>query len=333
MIDILDDTPTVVEKYTTATDYAERQLSIFWTFGEVNVEKDIQDLLVNMTPAEKHGVITTLKLFSLYELAAGQDYWSGRFVQIFKRPEFQRMASVFAMFELAVHKPFYSEINRLLHLDNDAFYNSYVDDETLKSRIEFIGALVDDPDPLLSLAGFSMVEGAILYSSFAFLKHFQSDGKNKMTNLVRGIDYSLRDEHVHSEAGAWTFRELKHQSNLPQEQTALLESRIREIAEKFVEHEDRIVDMIFEKGSIEGITEIQMKNFTRSRINKCLEQLGYKKQYDIAYNPIAKWFYKGIQDYTFNDFFSGQGKEYHRNWSESDFEYADYVHSESEETI
>jgi ribonucleotide reductase beta subunit family protein with ferritin-like domain len=46
---------------------AEQQLSVFWLADEIKVEKDIQDMRVNLTPAERHGVITTLKLFSLYE--------------------------------------------------------------------------------------------------------------------------------------------------------------------------------------------------------------------------------------------------------------------------
>ena len=66
-----------IEKFITD------QLHIFWLPEEPKVEKDIQDVLVNLTEAEKHGVITTLKLFSLYEYEAGAEYWSNRFRKIF----------------------------------------------------------------------------------------------------------------------------------------------------------------------------------------------------------------------------------------------------------
>jgi ribonucleoside-diphosphate reductase beta chain len=89
---------------------------------EVNVEKDIQDVLVNFTPAERHGVITALKLFSLYETHAGDEWWGGRFKEMFDGAEWHRMAATFAMFELAVHGPFYNKINQLLHLDDENFY-------------------------------------------------------------------------------------------------------------------------------------------------------------------------------------------------------------------
>ena len=158
-------------------EFAEQQLKVFWTADEVKVEKDVQDVLVNFTEAEKHAVITTLKLFSIYETHAGDEYWGGRFKTIFDGAEFHRMASVFAMFELAVHAPFYNKINQLLHIDTPEFYMSYLDDPVLKSRVEHIGAMISDPDDLVSLAAFSLVEGAILYSNFAFLKHYQSQGK------------------------------------------------------------------------------------------------------------------------------------------------------------
>ena len=64
-----------IEEYKEPVEFANKQLHIFWLPDEVKVEKDIQDVLVNFSPAERHGVITTLKLFSLYETHAGDEYW------------------------------------------------------------------------------------------------------------------------------------------------------------------------------------------------------------------------------------------------------------------
>lgn len=308
-----------VETYKEPTQFADDQLKIFWLADEIKVEKDIQDILTNFTEAEKHGAITTLKLFSLYETHAGDEYWLGRFRKMFDGAEFHRMASVFGMFELSVHATFYNKINQLLHLDTSEFYLSYLDNEHLKSRVEHIAAIIDDPDDLVSLAGFSMVEGAILYSSFAFLKHYQSQGKNKLMNVVRGINFSVRDENIHSVAGAWCFKLKKSQSNLTDKQEKELHDKILACANTLYEHEKEIAKMTFEKGKIDGITEVQVVHFVESRINECLIQLGYPKMFDVKYNPIADYFYKGINNYTFNDFFSGMGREYHRDWEEDAF--------------
>lgn len=304
-------------------EFADKQLKIFWLPDEIKVEKDVQDVLVNFTEAEKHAVITTLKLFSIYETHAGDEYWGGRFKQMFDGAEFHRMASVFAMFELAVHAPFYNKINQLLHIDTPEFYMSYLDSQVLQERVKHIGEIIDDPDDLVSLAAFSMVEGAILYSSFAFLKHYQSQGKNKLMNVVRGINFSVRDENLHSVAGAWAFRyaleKMKGTTTDFDLYKKNIEEKIRQVARKIYEHECQIIAMLFEKGKIEGITAHQLENFVQSRINECLKQLGFAKEYDVKYNPIAEWFYKGINDYTFNDFFSGMGNQYHRNWDQSAF--------------
>lgn len=309
----------------TPIEFTNKQLHIFWLPEEIKVEKDVQDVLVNFTPAERHGVLTVLKLFSMFELAAGDEYWGGRFKNIFDAPEFRRMASVFSMFELAVHGPFYNKINELLHVNTPEFYLSYLDSDVLTARMKHIGDIVDAEDDLVSLGMFSMIEGAVLYSNFAFLKHFQARGKNKLLNLVRGIDFSLRDEILHSQAGAWCFKYLIEQrkQELSAEEFANYKAQIEEQiirgANLINEHEQDIIKMIFAEGRIDGITELQLQRFVQSRINECLKQLGMKPLFEVKDNPIGEWFYKSINDYSFNDVFSGIGNQYHRNWDSTAF--------------
>lgn len=292
--------------------FTKQQLKIFWLPDEIHVEKDIQDVLVNLTEAERHGVITTLKLFTLYEAIAGDEYWGDRFKRIFPNDvEFLQMASAFSMMELCVHMPFYSEINKLLHLHTPEFYNSYVNNEYLRARMYQIDSFINSEDDYLSLAVFSLIEGVVLYSSFAFLKHFQSKGKNKLLNIIRGINFSVRDENLHSEAGAYCAQLFN-----PTDEQKL---QVVNAAAILAHHEFQIIDMIFEKGEIEGITPQSMKWFVQSRIDICLNNLGITSQFFPDANPIAEWFYSGINNYNFNDFFTAIGREYVRDWDESKF--------------
>ncbi len=306
-------------KYPEVAEMADIQNDIFWTWKEIDVEKDLHDLKTNFTESEYHGVVTTLKLFTLYEVIAGSEYWGGRFKRMFPRPEFQRLASCFSHFELNSHAPFYNRLNEVLGLNTEEFYTDYVNDPTLKERMDFVDSAVSSKDDLFSLGVFSLVEGAVLYSSFAFLKHFQAEGKNKLVNVTAGINFSVRDEALHSDAGAYCYRLLKDESNLTEKQTENLESSILEAAETIREHEHRIVDMIFEKGKMEGITDVQMKNFIDSRVDLCLENLGIKKIYKPSYNPVSKWFYDNINGGQFHDFFVKVGSEYNRDWEEKAF--------------
>ena len=308
--------------YPAAIEAAERQMEIFWLPTEPEVEKDLHCIKTDLTEAEYHGVITTLKLFTLYELVAGNEYWGGRFKRTFPRPDFQRMANAFSFMEINVHAPFYSRVDEILGLNTDEFYSSFVDDPVLKARMDFLDTCVKDPDDLFSVGAFSMVEGAILYSSFAFLKHFQAEGKNKIVNIDAGISFSVKDENLHSEGGAWAFRTLlkeERELGFTAKQEAMLIDRLVNAAEVIREHEHRINEMIFAKGPIKGYTQLQADNFVESRLDLGLQNLGIKPIYKPEYNPVAKWFYKSLGGDQAHDFFNKLGSSYNRDWKERKF--------------
>jgi ribonucleoside-diphosphate reductase beta chain len=305
--------------YPEAVDFADKQASVFWPHNEVKVHKDKQDILVNMTEAERHGVITVLKLFTKYEQIIGDEFWINFVFKKFPRPaDIQPMAAMFAAMELQVHAKFYSKLNEELGLATDAFYKEYLDDEDLKERISFLQETIAKKDDLRALGCFTFGEGAVLYCSFAFLKHFQSQGKNKIVNVVSGINFSARDEALHSEAAAWLFqtllKEKKEAGEISQEEELSLKEDILQAASTVLDHEKLIIKKIFSKGKIEGVTETQLEHFAQSRINLCLRNMGYENAWEVNYNPIHTWFYKGINGYQMQDFFNSQGNQYSREW-------------------
>ena len=315
-------TESYVVKYPQFIEFADTQLEkAFWTSNEIAMEKDKQDMLVNMTEAEHHAVTTALKLFVKYEVFVGTEYWLTRVLSKYPRPEIQRMAAVFGMMELAVHAPFYNKLNEVLGLNTDEFYTSYVDDPVLRDRVDFLDSIVTGTDDLLSLAAFSIIEGAILFSSFAMFKNFQSNGNNLISNTVRGINQSVIDEGLHQQAGAALFKVVLKESKLDTAAKTKLFDDIQSTARVIAGHEERITDMLFEKGNLRGITAEQLKAFVRSRVNVCLSDLGVEPIYSVEPNPVADWFYKGMQGYMQVDFFTGIGREYQRGWDEKAFEW------------
>ena len=326
-IRLLEPKSTYTVDYPTAIEFAKQQAEVFWLPDEIEVEKDLHDLKTNFTEAEYHGVISTLKLFTIYELSVGNDYWQNYVSKVFQRPDIQRMATTFGFMEIGVHAPFYNKINEILGLDTDEFYNSYMDDEILKNRMGWIGKRVEKRDTvyniLKSVGIFSMIEGAILYSSFAFLKHFNNVGKNKLININAGINFSAIDETLHSQAGAWLFRTLLDESiqsgDITEDDVNRLREELEETAKVILEHESVIINKIFEKGHIKGISDTQLIHFVESRLDVCLKNLGYKQIFKPSYNPIAEWFYKDLESTTLHDFFSSTGSDYNRNWSEGKF--------------
>ncbi len=271
-----------------------------------------------MTPSEAHGVVTTLKLFTLYELKAGVDYWGSKVMNMCPRPCIQRLCSTISYTEMGVHAPFYNKLNEALNLNTEEFYLGYKTDPVLSARMDFVKELIGSKDPLRSVGAFSMIEGAVLYSAFAFLLHFQSAGKNKLMNVCRGIKFSVRDENLHAVAGARLFHQIAEETNRDPEE---LRGELEEVARQIQEHEHEIIDMLFEKGPMDGITPEQMKIFVNHRLNVCLENLGLTAIFNEENNVIREWFYDGINAVQLHDFFTGTGNEYNRDWNEDGFEW------------
>lgn len=320
-------TPTESYKthYPKFVEYAEKQLGKFyWTQSEIEVEKDKQDFLINLTDAERHAVSYAAKVFVKYEVFIGDEFWKNRISKMFPRPEVERMAAAFTMVELCIHAPFYNKVNEVLGLNTDAFYTSYEDDPELVERVNFLNNLANSDDDMLALAVFSMMEGAILFSSFALFKSFQSNGHNLVSNTCRGISQSVLDENLHHEGGAALFRQALKEMKLSPDELLSLETAIKQAATKLYEHEDLIIEKFHEKGTIRGITKPQFKTFVKGRINHCLDNFGFTPLFEITEpNPVSDWFEdKMVNGYIMNDFFAGIGREYQKSWNEKNFEWS-----------
>lgn len=309
--------------YPAAILAAEAQAEIFWLPTEPKVEKDLHCLKTMMSPPRVHGVKTGLKLFTLYEQFAGINYWSDRFMKMFPRPDFARMAMAFANVEVNTHSPFYQRIDELLGLNTDEFYSSFTDDPILESRMSFIEDAINDKNDLKSIAIVSMVEGSILYSTFAYLMSYQANGNNQLANMHAGLTFSVKDENLHSEGGAWAFRVLLGEKleagHITDKDIMFLKHEIQDAATQIYIHESKIIDMIFEEGDDHPVTANDLRSFVRHRINLCLRQLDMEPIFAEVESPIQSWFYKMIGGDVQHDFFAKIGSAYNRNWSRTDF--------------
>ena len=186
----------------------------------------------------------------------------------------------------------------------------------------FISKYVGHENYLLSVGAFTFIEGAVLYSSFAFLKHFQAQecGKNLIVNTCRGINQSVADENIHAIGGAMAFRDLLKESKLSHEEELWLETEFQSMAQVVYEHECAIIDNIYSEGDIENLPKSCLKDFAKHRVNLCLDMLGYGPAFTEELDTfIEDWFYKNINSVQFHDFFTGHGSEYNTKWNEKRF--------------
>ena len=304
-----------VIQYRDIEALAEQQAVVFWPGKDPDVPADIHDIITKATDADRHAIMYSLKLFTLYELMAGQDYWLSRFSKSFQRPEFLQMSTMFAAVEFNSHANFYTRINELLYCDTEEFFESYKEEPELVERMDFIGTVVSSKDDLISTAGFSFVEGAILYSNFAFFKSFQHEdyGRNLIRNVCRGINQSVVDENTHAVGSAMTARHLLAERNIKGTELKVFQDLMIEMGRVTIEHETHIIHQLFSKGDLQGITIEKMINFVTHRVNLCLENLGILFQFEETETEIKDWFYDNINAVVFHDFFTGGSSEYQTN--------------------
>lgn len=308
-----------VIEYPKVIEMAEwQQDTLFWRPKEIRVYKDIQDLRVNMSEAQLRSFIGYLKLFTEYELRIGRDWWIGRFLDIFPRPEFNLFGTVIANTEQYTHARFYNMANEVLGLNTKEFQTEWKKDPDLVKRIDFLDAAMEHSDPLVALAAMVYAEGMILFSPFAYFKSYQENGFNLVPNFVSGIEFSLREEAFHAECTATFFKELLSQSNLDITQMAKLRDEILRIHHEALEHERIITLKAYEHGDLPNINVEDHLLFVEDRASECLAMLGFGTA--IRRSPINTWFYASLHSYIKPDQFVSVSREYTNDSCAADYE-------------
>jgi len=303
-------------EYQTAFDFYKDQHRAHWLADEVPLSSDLNDWKLKLNESEKNLIGNILKSFAQTEVHVN-DYWSTKVSLWFPKPEVQAMARVFADFE-SIHAEAYARLNEELGLDD---FQAFLEDEEAKAKID---RLVETPgetlhEKALSLAIFSaFTEGVNLFSSFAVLMSFQ------LRNLMKGtgqiVEWSVRDESLHSKAGCWLFRTLVSEN--PELDNSEMMKGIYEACETSVNLEFNFIDKAFEMGDIEGLSKEQLKNFIKARANEKLNELGYSPLYnDVEPNMLREmeWFNHLTSGKTHQDFFANRVTDYSKStadWSD-----------------
>jgi ribonucleoside-diphosphate reductase beta chain len=276
-------------EYPEAFDYWLKQQQAHWIHTEVPMMSDINDWKQNLTETEKNIIGSILKGFAQTETVVN-DYWTGLVTKWFRKPEIIAMATTFGAME-TIHAEAYSLLNEELGLDD---FSEFLEDETTMAKIENLMSIRDSFDGekdwheiAKSLAIFSaFTEGVNLFSSFAVLLSFKM--RNKLKGVGQIVEWSIRDESMHSEAGCWLFRTLI-------------------------------------KENPEGCSKEDLICFIKHRVNTKLGDLGYDPVVNgIDPNALKrmKWFDSLSAGKQHTDFFANRVTNYskgHLQWDESIF--------------
>jgi ribonucleoside-diphosphate reductase beta chain len=311
-------------EYPQAYEYWLNQQQAHWLHTEIPMMSDLNDWNSNLNKTEKNIIGSILKGFAQTETIVN-DYWSGLVTKWFRKPEVIMMATTFGAFE-TIHAEAYSLLNETLGLDN---FSEFLEDEATMAKIENLMLVRDSfngeknvPEIAKSLAIFSaFTEGVNLFSSFAILLSFKM--RNKLKGVGQIVEWSIRDESMHSEAGCWLFRTLIEEN--PYLKTKELESAINEAALLSLKLELDFIDKVFELGDLEGCSKYDLQNFIKNRVNTKLGDLGYGPiitDIDLTAVERMKWFDHLSAGKQHTDFFANRVTNYSKGtmtWDESIF--------------
>lgn len=307
--------------YPTAKEIMEQQQDVSWTAQEIPVENDIHDYRHVMNEHQLNEVTITLQLFVEIEQTVGE-VWN-TIAKWFPHSEIDGVCTEIARMEKSVHAFFYQKMSDELHIDPEEIAKNQETISVLKAKLKFLKEITSnlEKDKMLSLATVAMIEQVLLFSNFAMLKSFQSNGHNLIKNTITGVDFVVQDEQLHGEFASYLFQVLKSENDkFKVYDTANLHSKILEVLSEVVSHEDAVIDYTFSGDiAINDVTGSQLKLFIRSRADETLKLLGYAPIYNIEANPIGDWFYKGSKSIKIHDFFAGITNQYRRSWKLNNF--------------
>lgn len=312
-------TDSYTRYYPRIVELANKQLEEqLWFSSEMKVELDRMQLLYELSPEQLHAVKTVLTFFVRYELSVG-DMWK-KIAEIFPRPEVKLAASVVEMIERAVHAEFYNQPNQQLGLDNDEHYLAYTKDPELKERADWIGQLLTSEDEILGVIIFSMIETAILFSSFAILKSFQSNGYNMIPVIARGTNQSAIDEDLHGIISAEIINTYYNELGTTLKDDKIRYDQVLTAVDYAYEHESRIIDIAIPGDTFNSVPKQEYKEFVKKRLNVYLNRLGLPDRFVVGECSITDWFELNTYAYKVVDFFTpGMGMEYESSWDEYGF--------------
>ena len=292
-------------KYPWAVNYAIDHERIHWGEWEAKLQDDVtQWKSGKLSDVEKNHITQILRLFTQTDVAVGTNYIEN-YLPKFKNNEIRAMLSSFVNREF-VHQRSYALLNDTLGLPEDEF-SAFTEIAAMQDKLDFMADIdVHTQSGLaLGVARSVLSEGMSLFSAFAMLLNYQRYGK--MKGMCEIVEWSIRDESMHCEGMAKLFRQFCEEH--PRIVTDEFKASIYQMFRDAIKLEDKVIDIAFELGDVEGLTAKEVKQYIRYIADRRLIQLGLKANWNVKENPL-EWLDWIINGDSFKNFFEGTVTDY-----------------------
>ena len=292
-------------QYPWAVDYAINSEKAHWGEWEAKLADDVaQWNNGKLTDVERNHITQILRLFTQSDVQVGTNYLES-YIPKFKNNEIRAMLTSFANREF-VHQRSYALLNDTLGLPEEEF-SAFLEYQQMADKIEFMADIdVNSYAGLAKAVARSVInEGMSLFSAFVMLLNYQRFGK--MKGMCEIVEWSIRDETMHCEGMVKLFRTFCEEH--PNIVTDKFKADIYQMVRDAVELEDKVIDLAYGMGAVDGLTKEEVKQYIRYIADRRLIQLGLKGNYKAKENPLpwVDWIVSGD---SHKNFFEGVVTDY-----------------------
>ena len=301
------------DKYPWTQDFIEAMHNGFWTDKEFNFSSDIQDFRVSLTGQEREIITRALATIGQLEISV-KKFWAGLGDNL-PHPSINDMGYVMANTEV-IHGDAYERLLEVLGI-TDAFDN-ILELDIIKGRVNYLRKHLhkfhtdNKRQFIYSLILFTLfVENTALFSQFYTISWF-GRYKNLLKDTNKQVEYTSREENLHAMIGIKIINVIRKEH--PEFFDEELEQKIMHEAKDALKYELRIVEWIVNGYGEEKLNSKILNEFIKNRLNESLQQIGYKKIFEVNNDMLAKttWFDEQVLGNNSTDFFHARPVEYSR---------------------
>ena len=301
------------DKYPWTQDFIEAMHNGFWTDKEFNFSSDVQDFRVSLTGQEREIITRALATIGQLEISV-KKFWAGLGDNL-PHPSINDMGYVMANTEV-IHGDAYERLLEVLGI-TDAFDN-ILELDIIKGRVNYLRKHLhkfhtdNKRQFIYSLILFTLfVENTALFSQFYTISWF-GRYKNLLKDTNKQVEYTSREENLHAMIGIKIINVIRKEH--PEFFDEELEQKIMHEAKDALKYEMRIVEWIVNGYGEEKLNSKILNEFIKNRLNESLQQIGYKKIFEVNNDMLAKttWFDEQVLGNNSTDFFHARPVEYSR---------------------
>lgn len=300
-------------RYPWAYEFWRRQQQVHWVPEEVPLGEDVKDWASKLNDQERNLLTQIFRFFTQADVEVNDNYME-RYSRVFKPVEIKMMLAAFSNIE-TVHIAAYALLLETIGMPETEF-EAFLDYQAMRDKHDYMQkfGVETDADILRTVAMFGgFTEGLQLFASFAMLMNFPRF--NKMKGMGQIVTWSVRDESLHCEGMIKLFHAFAKETDAL---TPSVKDDIVDCCKTVVGIEDRFIDLAFEMGPVQGMTDTDIKQYIRYIADWRLGQLGLPKIYGVNEHPIP-WLTAILNGVEHANFFEARATEYSKAATKGDW--------------